>query len=599
MTTESATPIETLRLGAGALCLGCEQRVTLLLYHRRGVSSVPLLVDRKLVVGRDRGADVWIDDPAISREHAIVELVDGEVWIEDLGSTNGCRIGGEPLRGRGRVRPGDELSLGGLPATIHRLAPSAAPLQGVESHERFLEELEREVLRQRFFGESCGLLLLRPAAAGAPLASFCAELQHRLRPVDRLGLYGRATLEVLLPRADLSMVRELAGTLAVPRSAARRPSLLVGAAAFPQSAASAGALLEAARSALERASSAEPAVEAPVLGQRALELPGAVVVRSAAMREVMAAAERLARSSVPVLILGETGTGKEVVARAIHGASGRGPLPCINCAAIPQGLTESLLFGHEKGAFTGADRQQRGLFEEADGGSVFLDEIGELSPSAQAALLRVLDTKRITRVGSTREIPVNVRVLAATHRDLDAMCEAGAFRRDLLFRINTMTLRLPPLRERREEIEPLVESFLAEARAAGETTIEGMAPPALELLLEHRWPGNVRELRNVVCRALALAEGPLVTVADLPEDLRRGRPDEEVACATPAGDALGGELEPEPGLDYRGRVQRFELQLLREALEQCGWNKTRAAERLRIPIRTLIYKVQAFGLRPD
>ena len=257
------------------------------------------------------------------------------------------------------------------------------------------------------------------------------------------------------------------------------------------------------------------------------------------------------------------------------------------------------MFGHERGAFTGADRQTNGMFVEADGGAILLDEIGELSPSAQAALLRVLDTKRITRVGSTKEIEVDVRILAATHRNLEAMCAAGTFRQDLLFRINTMTVKIPPLRERLEEIEPLARRFLTEANEANGSALTGFDPDALELLRQYSWPGNVRELRNVVHRAAVMAREQQVVVDDLPdrllEALRRdgdGSPLQRTSAA--AGD---DDQEQDADVDFKTRIQRYETRLIRDALEQTGWSKTRAAQRLRIPLRTLIYKINSFDIK--
>jgi DNA-binding NtrC family response regulator len=293
---------------------------------------------------------------------------------------------------------------------------------------------------------------------------------------------------------------------------------------------------------------------------------------------------------IPVLIQGETGTGKEVVARQIHERGPRAgkPMLCVNCAAIPDQLTESTLFGHEKGAFTGADRRQRGAFERADGGTLLLDEVGELSAGAQASLLRVLETGHISRVGGGEEIPVDVRVLAATHRDLEAMCRAGGFRQDLLFRINTMTLKIPPLRQRGEEIEPLALAFLQQANEANGCQVSGISPEALELLRRHSWPGNVRELRNVIHRAVVIALGPQITPEDLPEEL--------AGAGGPAAAPLPIQEQEAGDLDFKTRVQQFEIGLIRQALASTSGNQTEAAKLLRIPLRTLAHKVKTFGI---
>jgi two-component system response regulator AtoC len=312
------------------------------------------------------------------------------------------------------------------------------------------------------------------------------------------------------------------------------------------------------------------------------------VIKNAAMKQVMATVKRLAQSTIGVLLHGETGTGKEVIARAIHegGPRKKQPLRCINCAAIPGTLIESVLFGHEQGAFTSADKSARGIFEQASGGTVLLDEIGELAASAQAALLRVLETKQVTRVGGDKELDVDVRVIAATHRDLEAMVEAGRFRQDLLFRLNTMTLRIPPLRERVDEIRPLAESFLKEARRQAGTDVRSIDPQALAALERYPWPGNVRELRNVIDRAVVLAEGKAITLADLTERVRGGH---RAAAPEPAAEDAAG--------DYRDHVRRFEIELILKALHKHDGNQTEAARALNLPLRTLVHKIQTYGIK--
>jgi DNA-binding NtrC family response regulator len=330
---------------------------------------------------------------------------------------------------------------------------------------------------------------------------------------------------------------------------------------------------------------------------------GGTIVAGEALREVMATAARVAASRIPVIVLGETGTGKEVLARFIHDQSPRRgkPMVCVNCAAIPAQLVESTLFGHEKGAFTGAAQQHQGVFEAADGGTVFLDEIGELPAAAQAALLRVLEIQRFARVGSVKEIEVDVRVVAATHRDLEAMAGQGAFRADLYYRLGTITLSLPPLRARPEEVEPLARHFL---RRAGGGRI--LSAAALDCLRAYAWPGNVRELRNAVERALVVARTAVIEVEDLPERVR-GAPAGPVPLTTVV---LPAE-EPDAGLpsrptqldmegDLRGHLQERERVLLLATLEATGWNRTETARRLGLPVRTLSHKLKTLGIkRPE
>jgi DNA-binding NtrC family response regulator len=256
---------------------------------------------------------------------------------------------------------------------------------------------------------------------------------------------------------------------------------------------------------------------------------------------------------------------------------------------------ESALFGHERGAFTGATQLQKGVFEAADGGTVFLDEIGELPAPAQAALLRVLETRRVTRVGSSREIEVDVRLVTASHRDLEAMCASGGFRLDLLYRLNAMTLEIPPLRDRPEDIAPLALRFLEQASAANGRLLRGIRPGALELLCRHPWPGNVRELRNALERAVVIAEGEWIEEEDLPERLRGGAPPVEVVVA-PTEPPREPVAAPATAEDLKARVRRYEAELLEAALREAGWNQTEAARRMGMPLRTLVHKLKALGI---
>lgn len=316
-----------------------------------------------------------------------------------------------------------------------------------------------------------------------------------------------------------------------------------------------------------------------------------IIVESEAMARLHDEARRVARTDAPVLITGETGVGKEVLAKIIHHASRRGekPLRALNCGAIDDNLVQSQLFGYERGAFTGADRRTAGIFEQADGGTVFLDEIGELSATAQAALLRVLETKLVTRLGSEQPRPVDIRLLAATNRDLAGMSVEGSFRSDLYYRLNTIPLHIPPLRSRTEEIEALARHFLERARSRNETIATRIDGRAVELLTRHPWPGNVRELRNVVDRAAILARGEVIGVDELAPCLRAPASPTAATIAPPPPAAGAGKL--------KDRVQAYEGELILEALERNGWNQTEAARALKIPVRTLAYKIEKLGLR--
>jgi DNA-binding NtrC family response regulator/pSer/pThr/pTyr-binding forkhead associated (FHA) protein len=552
--------------------------VTLIVFHGAAAHFVGLTEGKSVVVGRDPAADLCVSDQSLSRRHARFVLADGSVFVEDLGSTNRTLLNGDAVERLEAMEPGDEVTMGDIVAAIHVRAPLAE--RPVGDHDRFLDALEAEVERCRTFGRSAALLMLRDAA---PATHRAAALRQSLRSVDSLALYSAETLEVLLPETDAEGARSIAERLGLP----------AGLAICPESGTSAGALIDACCEALRQASTAAPIQIARSQRQRWARdaAPPAIPERSAAMSQLYDTVQRLSSSQIPVLILGETGTGKEVLARAIHDSSPRrgARMACINCGAIPATLVESILFGHERGAFTGATQSSKGMFEEASGGTVLLDEVGELSPAAQAALLRVLETKRISRVGSTKEIPADVRVIAATHRDLEAMAREERFRADLYYRLNAMTLRLPPLRERVEEIGPLAEVFIEQANQANGRAVRGTEPQALRLLHQYSWPGNVRELRNAIERAVVIARGDQITVDDLPEGVRTASSARPPLIPTPT---VEGEE-----LDLRDLLQRYETQLIMTALERAKGDRNVASQLLKIPLRTLSHRIQRLGIR--
>jgi DNA-binding NtrC family response regulator len=302
---------------------------------------------------------------------------------------------------------------------------------------------------------------------------------------------------------------------------------------------------------------------------------------NARMAEAINTAARAAASRATILIRGESGTGKELLARAIHYASPRSkaPLVAVNMAALPETLIESELFGHERGAFTGADREHRGRFELADGGSLFLDEIGDLPRATQAKLLRVLQEQAFERLGGTRSVRVDVRVLAATNRDLEAMVRQGEFREDLYYRLNVVAIDLPPVRNRREDIPLLVDHFLRRFAAESKAATKSVSREAMDALLKYDYPGNVRELENIVHRAVVLSRGPAVTTGDLPLHVVELRP----------------EGQPPPSM-FVERVAQFERGLIVEALERAGGVQTHAARELGMSERHLRYKLRKYGL---
>ena len=306
-----------------------------------------------------------------------------------------------------------------------------------------------------------------------------------------------------------------------------------------------------------------------------------LIAQSAVMRKVLADVDKVAGADRPVLILGESGTGKELIARAIVRKSARagGPFLAVNCGAFQDELLESELFGHEKGAFTGAVAQRPGLFEVAHGGTLLLDEVGEMSTAMQAKLLRALEEGEIRRVGSTRVQKVNVRVIAATNRELAREVEGGRFRQDLFYRLHVLTLTLPPLRERPEDIPLLIAHFMG--RLARRRPPKRLSEEALERLTRYAWPGNIRELENLVERLVIFSDHEVIGVADLPPDIR--------APAPLPGAAAEGELRS---------LKQVERAHIAKILFQCGGNKSQAARVLGIDIKTLASKIKAYGLLP-
>jgi DNA-binding NtrC family response regulator len=369
-----------------------------------------------------------------------------------------------------------------------------------------------------------------------------------------------------------------------------------------------------------------------------LKAEAGIVGRSAALEELLESVLLVAPTEVPILIQGESGTGKDVVARAIHARSPRreGPFEAINCGALAEGVLESELFGHEKGAFTGAVARRPGLFERANTGTVFLDEVGEMSPNMQVRLLRVLESGEVLRVGGVASFKVNVRVVAATNRNLGESVRDGVFRQDLYYRLKGVSLQLPPLRERREDIPLLVQHFIAQADRAHHKSVRGADPDAMRRLVEHAWPGNIRELRNVVETLVVLSPGPRIArglveahLGDeapagpatlLPVALGRSRDDAEremlygsiLALHRDVREVLrllreGREAGPLDSLrevpvdaraaaDHSLSLDQLERAAVREALNRAAGNRRRAADYLGISERTLYRKIKEYGL---
>ena len=510
--------------------------------------------DAPRILGRAEPADLVVADSTLSRRHARLTARGDYVRVEDLDSKNGLVVDGARAEATD-VLPGGQVVAGSVRLVVTRVGHHAPRPDRLITFDGLCERARAEIARARAYGRPLTVALVR--AADDDPAALAFRLRDRVRPFDVVAVHDLARVCVLLPELDAAAASQ------------RLAELDASLAVFPDDGVTLDALL---RRALDgsRAPDRSPPSDA------------AGLVVGSGLRSAVELARRFAPSDLPVTILGETGTGKEVLARQIHGWSPRAAeaITVVNYAALPATLLESALFGHERGAFTGADRDKPGLFEQASGGTLFLDEVGELSAQGQAALLRALEDGTVIRVGGAEPIPVDVRVLAATNRDLPEMVEAGDFRLDLWHRLNALVVELPPLRERPDDLPELATRFLAHVgrRTGAALSLSG---EALQLLLDYGWPGNVRELQNVLERAALLTDTEQIDPSVLPERMRGG---------------AGGEARP-AGAPLRERLAELEESLIVEALDRCRGNQAAAARELGMPRRTLVRRIAQLGLR--
>jgi DNA-binding NtrC family response regulator/pSer/pThr/pTyr-binding forkhead associated (FHA) protein len=555
----------------------------LVLAQPGGESSrvIPVADGAEVVFGRQAGSQVLIDHDAVSRRHAMVRRRGATMIVEDLGSRNGTMVNGAPITSPRRLSPGDEITVGPAIAIVATTTAMRRRAQ-VGTLTELEDRLSAEVDRALRYHRQLGLVMLRLEGHVDAVAARLETLASDLRRMDFLAEYGPDEFAIVLPEASPTATEAVADRLRHHD----RVTVHVGTASFPVDGTAAGELIGMARAKLRGARVAGGRHDRETAGKVALAGKQVVVI-DPVMKQVFTLAKQSAASMITVLVVGETGTGKEVVAEAVHRYSARADQSYVrlNCASLPETLLEAELFGHERGAFTGATRQKPGYFEVASGGTLFLDEIGELPPGAQAKLLRALEARRITRVGGTDEIAVDVRVVCATNRDLEAEIRRGRFREDLYFRIGAFVIPVPPLRDRRGEIEPLARQFAREISNDLALKPAGFAPLALAALTAYDWPGNVRELRNAIERAVVLASGAPIDLDHLPDRVR------DIPGAAPV---TGGD---EPALDVRRRVAEVERGAVVAALDESGGNQTQAAKKLGVSRFALIRLMDKHGLR--
>ncbi len=478
-------------------------RARYLALFREGTSQVIGLPDEgDLVVGRGDECGLRLEDPKISRKHLRFELAGDRAVVTDLESQNGTFVNGARLEGSHRLVSGDVIEIGRSALVFH----SAPGSEGAEtSFDRLQSELEHELARAVRSGRALAVIAIEGTSE-----TVLTVIGEELVGLERAARADVDRVVIVLPETGSEQAESRADAM-LHALRERGVAARAGVACYPRDACEAGALVAAARDAVAQAAAGSRRGACALY--RTLELGSVtVVVADPAMQRLYDLIERLAASDLPVLVHGETGSGKELAARALHHASKRAPqrLVAINCAALHESLVESELFGHQKGAFTGASQAKAGYLEAASGGTVFFDEIGELPLAIQAKLLRALDTRTVIRVGEVHERPIDVRVVAATNRNLEQEVAAQRFRQDLYFRLSGATLWVPPLRDRPRELAILAKRALDRARTGLEKPAMRISDGAMQLLAAHSWPGNVRELGNVMEFAAAAFDGPVL-----------------------------------------------------------------------------------------
>lgn len=555
----------------------------------------------EVVIGRAPDAAIRLDDTSASRHHARIDLSNGDAWVADLGSRNGTRVNGEPVNAPTELLSGDVIAICSSTLIFHR--ESTAPtersaLNTAQLRQRLLEETDRSL----HFHRPVSLLCLNFSGSVPSRPAILDALLGQLRVSDAVSWAGHANLLVLLPERDATAAASQAEQLA--RALASLGSeLRIGTVSCPRDGSDPDALLLACQSSALAASRPGAMTIAVEDTATTVELGDQkILLVEPAMKKLYALIERLAKAELPVLVEGETGVGKELAAKALHHFSARKgrPLVSLNCSAFTENLVESELFGHERGAFSGAVSTKQGLIESAHTGTLFLDEIGEMPLGVQAKLLRVLETQRVMRVGDVRERQIDVRIIAATNRDLQAEITAGRFRRDLYFRLSSARLSLPPLRNRPRELPVLARSLLASScRKCNRPPLE-IADSTMHQLLGHRWPGNVRELRNLMDFVAATVDGETLLPWHIEEQLASTLPAETPSPSEVKSTSVPVPAPPAlPPVHFRPieeELRELERRRMTEALAASGGVQVRAAELISMPVRTFTTKMKQYKL---
>ena len=559
----SPRPQSALPTARGELCLR--------IIGARQLATHVLADTGDLVLGRDPASDVVLEDASVAPAQAILHL-GARLRLTSLVGDGSTRVRDQVL-GRGEtvaLGPSELVHLGGVILMVQQSAPDQARRIGLRDD--LAQRIEEACADPESASHPFALLQVELPASAAQ-AQIEAHLGAVLRQADLVGVLHPGTYRVLLRGTDAESAARVLSRMKA-RLADLAP-LRVGMACYPLNGRSSGALNDHLNA----------------------QLGGPVsILESAAMDSLQRLTERVAASSINVLILGETGVGKEMVAQQLHRSSPRAAKPFLglNGAALSETLLESELFGHERGAFTGAVRTKPGLLEAAEGGTVFLDEVGELPLAIQAKLLRVLETRQVLRVGSVKPVAIDVRFVAATNADLHAKIECGEFRQDLFFRLNGVCLRVPPLRERTQEISGLVGAMLAESCGKSlRAPIPRLTPDAWKSLINHPWPGNIRQLRNAVEHALLVCDGNTIDIEHFPEEMswaRQAAPAEEGAPPAPSNPG------PRTRESLLAELEDIKSERIRTVLAECAGNQTRAARVLGISRRTLVNRMKALGI---